>query len=282
MNHSDYARIEQAIRYLEQHLVERPALDDVAAHIGLSPYHFQRLFKRWAGVSPKQFLQYLTASRARQLLRASASVLDTALEVGMSGPGRLHDLMISTDAVTPGEFKSAGKGLELRYGYHDTPFGECLAATTPRGLCSLGFLGADGRAPALEALRVKWLEANMVEDPQASRPVIEQIFTLAPACPKMPLNLFLRGTNFQLKVWEALLLIPEGAVVSYGVLAAALDQPGAGRAVGNAVAHNPIAYLIPCHRVLRASGNLGGYRWGEIRKEIILTTELVKQREPQG
>jgi AraC family transcriptional regulator of adaptative response/methylated-DNA-[protein]-cysteine methyltransferase len=281
MNPSDYARIEKAIRYLEQHVAERPALDAVAGHIGLSPYHFQRLFKRWAGVSPKQFLQYLTASRARQLLRESASVLDTALEVGMSGPGRLHDLMISTDAVTPGEFKNAGKGLELRYGYHETPFGECLAATTPRGLCSLGFIGADERTQALLALRERWREAEMVEDPHASRPAIEQIFTLVPSGPKGPLNLFLRGTNFQLKVWEALLLIPEGAVVSYGALAAALDQPGAGRAVGNAVGHNPIAYLIPCHRVLRASGNIGGYRWGDSRKKIILTTELVKQREPQ-
>jgi AraC family transcriptional regulator of adaptative response/methylated-DNA-[protein]-cysteine methyltransferase len=200
----------------------------------------------------------------------------------MSGPGRLHDLMISTDAVTPGEFKNAGKGLELRYGYHETPFGECLAATTPRGLCSLGFIGADERTWALQALRERWRGAEMVEDPHASRPVIEQIFSLAPSGSKVPLNLFLRGTNFQLKVWEALLLIPEGAVVSYGVLAAALDQPGAGRAVGNAVGHNPIAYLIPCHRVLRASGNIGGYRWGEPRKKIILTTELVKQREPQG
>ena len=281
MNHSDYVRIEKAIRYLAQHVAERPALDAVAGHIGLSPFHFQRLFKRFAGVSPKQFLQYLTASRARQLLRESASVLETALEVGMSGPGRLHDLMISTDAVTPGEFKNAGKGLVLRYGYHETPFGECLAATTPRGLCSLGFIGADERSRALQTLRERWREAEMVEDPHASRPAIEQIFTLVPSGPKVQLNLFLRGTNFQLKVWEALLLIPEGAVVSYGALAAVLDQPGAGRAVGNAVAHNPIAYLIPCHRVLRATGNIGGYRWGDSRKKIILTTELVNQREPQ-
>jgi len=279
MNDSDYARIEKAILYLQQHMAEHPSLDEVAAQIGLSPYHFQRLFKRWAGVSPKQFLQYLTASRARELLRASVSVLDTALEIGLSGPGRLHDLIISTDAVTPGEYKNAGKGLELRYGYHETPFGECLAATTPRGLCSLGFIGAGDPAQDLAALRENWPAATLVEDPHASREVIEQIFNPAPTCPKAPFNLFLRGTNFQLKVWEALLRIPEGAVVSYRALADALDQPGAGRAVGNAVGHNPIAYLIPCHRVLRADGKIGGYRWGETRKQVILTTELVKRRD---
>jgi AraC family transcriptional regulator of adaptative response/methylated-DNA-[protein]-cysteine methyltransferase len=281
MNRSDFTRIEQAIRYLEQHVAERPSLDRVAAQVGLSPYHFQRLFKRWAGVSPKQFLQYLTAARARELLRASASVLDAALEVGLSGPGRLHDLLISTDAVTPGEYKSAGKGLELRYGYHDTPFGECLAAITSRGLCSLGFIGAGGHAEALAALRGDWPAATLLEDPQASRPAIAQIFAPAHDCPKAPLRLFLRGTNFQLKVWEALLRIPEGTVVSYSALAEAVDRPGAGRAVGNAVGHNPIAYLIPCHRVLRASGKIGGYRWGDARKQVILTTELVRQRGRQ-
>lgn len=274
MNPSDYTRIEQAIRFLEQHAAKQPSLDEVAEHVGLSPFHFQKLFKRWAGVSPKRFLQHLTLSRARQLLRDSASVLDTALDVGLSGPSRLHDLFVSIDAVTPGEFKSGGKGLELRYGYHETPFGECLAATTARGLCSLGFVDGGDRTKALDALRDSWRESSIVEDPQASRLIIEQIFSSA-SSPQEPVKLFLRGTNFQLKVWEALLQIPEGAVVSYGSLAGLLGQPNASRAVGNAVGHNPIAYLIPCHRVLRANGVIGGYHWGTPRKKVILTTELL-------
>jgi AraC family transcriptional regulator of adaptative response/methylated-DNA-[protein]-cysteine methyltransferase len=279
MNTSDYTRIEQAIRFLEQHALEQPSLDEIAAHIGLSPYHFQRLFKRWAGVSPKRFLQHLTVESAKRLLHDSASVLDTALEVGLSGPGRLHDLFVSVDAVTPGEFKSAGQGLVLSYGFHETPFGECLAATTPRGLCSLGFVEAENRDKALDTLRQSWHAASLVEYPQANKSVIEQIFSPGSARKDEPIKVLLRGTNFQLKVWEALLRIPEGAVTSYSVLADSVGQPGASRAVGSAIGRNPVAYLIPCHRVLRANGEIGGYRWGTVRKKAILAMEASAHQE---
>lgn len=274
MSHIDYQRIEEAIRYLENHALEHPSLDEIATHIGLSPYHFQRLFKRWAGVSPKRFLQHLTVTRAKELLSNSVSVLDAALEVGLSGPGRLHDLFVSIDAVTPGEFKSAGKSLELRYGFHPTPFGECLAAITSRGLCSLGFVEPGDREQTLDVLRESWQQASFVEDPQASATMINRLFTSPPSHKAEPIKVLLRGTNFQLKVWEALLRIPEGTVVSYSALAGAIGHPKASRAVGNAVGQNPIAYLIPCHRVLRASGGTGGYRWGAMRKKVLLATEM--------
>ena len=263
----------------QRHAAEQPSLDEVAAHIGLSAWHFQRLFTRWAGVSPKRFLQYLTLSRARERLRASASVLDAALDVGLSGPGRLHDLFVSVDAVTPGEFKDAGKGLELRYGFRETSFGECLAATTPRGLCSLGFVEPGGRGEALEALRRQWRNAAVTEAPEDIEPVVSQIFTPQVAGGKEPLRLLLRGTNFQLKVWEALLRIPEGTVISYGALAQAIGRPGASRAVGRAVGSNPVACLIPCHRVLRSSGEVGGYRWGTARKKALLVREWAVREE---
>ncbi|MGK2907874.1 MAG: bifunctional transcriptional activator/DNA repair enzyme AdaA [Desulfuromonadales bacterium] len=279
MNYSDYQRIEQAILYLEHHAVEHPSLDEIATYIGLSPSHFQRLFKRWAGVSPKRFLQHLRVTRAKELLSNSASVLDAALEVGLSGPGRLHDLFVSIDAVTPGEFKNSGENLELRYGFHQTPFGEGLAAMTSRGLCSFGFVEQGGREQALEALRESWHKAAFVQDPQASGPIINNIFKSDSSHKTEPIRILLRGTNFQLKVWEALLRIPEGAVVSYSALADAIGHPGASRAVGNAVGQNPIAYLIPCHRVLRASGGIGGYRWGTMRKKVLLATETACRLE---
>lgn len=277
MEDLDYARVGRAVRFVEEHAAEQPSLEEVAAHVGLSPYHFQRLFRRWAGVSPKRFLQYLTVESAKELLRGSASVLDAALEVGLSGPSRLHDLFVSVESVTPGEYKRFGEGLELRYGLHRTPFGDCLAAVTERGLCSLAFVDDDGRAEAFDALAATWREAALVEDPAASCPVIEQIFGADGPVEGRAIRVLLRGTRFQLKVWEALLRIPEGAFVSYGALAAAVGHPGASRAVGNAVGENPIAYLIPCHRVLRASGQIGGYRWGTTRKRALVAREAARQ-----
>jgi len=270
---SDYKRIEQAIHYLEEHALEQPSLDEVAEHIGLSPYHFQRLFKSWAGVSPKRFLQYLTVEHAKRLLRESASVLDAALAVGLSGPGRLHDLFVSTEAMTPGEFKDQGKELEVTYGFHATPFGECMVAVTPRGICSLGFVEQENKSQAIDGLRRTWTEASIMENPEAGQSAVRQIFMTGCPPEQAPVKVLLRGTNFQIKVWEALLRIPEGAVVSYGTLADAVGHPGAHRAVGTAVGHNPIAYLIPCHRVLRNNGEIGGYRWGTIRKRAILAME---------
>lgn len=275
MSQTDYSRIEQAIHFLEEHAREQPPLDTVAEHVGLSPYYFQRLFKRWAGVSPKRFLQYLTIENARHRLRDSASTLDTALDVGLSGPGRLHDLFVSIDAVTPGEYKSLGHGLKLRYGLHTTPFGDCLIALTERGICSLGFVGPDGTAAALTDLQKNWQYATLINDPETTLPAVEQIFAPEPNDARKPLTIMLCGTNFQIKVWEALLRIPEGAVTSYSALADAVGHPGASRAIGSAAGRNPVAYLIPCHRVLRADGEIGGYRWGTARKKAILALEAI-------
>ncbi len=275
LDNPDYKRIEQTILFLEQHAAEQPSLDEVSEHIGLSPFHFQRLFKRWAGVSPKRFLQYLTVESAKLRLLESASVLDTALDVGLSGPGRLHDLFVHVEAVTPGEFKQQGLGLELRYGFHPTPFGDCLAAVSARGLCNLYFIDADNMSATFAALQNSWPAATLTEDPATSRQIIQQIFSPAMTTKDKPVKLLLHGTNFQLKVWEALLRIPEGAVTSYGVIARAIGHPGASRAIGTAVGCNPIAYLIPCHRVLRAGGQIGGYRWGTVRKKAILALEAV-------
>ncbi len=277
MEHPDYHRIETAIRYLEQHAAEQPSLERVAAHIGLSPCHFQRLFSAWAGVSPKRFLQYLTVENAKGLLRGSASVLDTALEVGLSGPGRLHDLFVGAEGMTPGEYKHRGRELELQFGFHPTPFGDCLLAMTSRGICRLAFVEPGERAGVLEELRQSWSEATLVENPAAVARQLEQIFPPAGGQSRQGLKVLLKGTNFQLKVWEALLRIPEGAAVSYGELAAAVGHPAAHRAVGTAVGANPVAYLIPCHRVLRSNGEIGGYRWGVTRKRAILAVEAARR-----
>jgi AraC family transcriptional regulator of adaptative response/methylated-DNA-[protein]-cysteine methyltransferase len=277
---TDYERVKRAILYIEAHADEQPALDEVAAHVGLSPHHFQRLFKRWAGVSPKRFLQAVTASRARELLRESRPVLDSAFGVGLSGPGRLHDLMVAVDAVTPGELKSRGEGLEIRYGIHETPFGACLIATTGRGVCALRFLdadangGGDSEARAIAGLGREWSAAEVVRDDPGTRDVAERIFTDAGGTGE-PLPLLLKGTNFQLKVWEGLLRVPEGCLISYGDLAERLGVPSSTRAVATAVGANPVAYLIPCHRVLRSTGALGGYRWGTDRKLVMIERELV-------
>ena len=265
----DYQRIGQAIRYLEDNVRRQPTLEEVAAHVGLSEYHFQRLFTRWAGISPKRFLQFLTRENAKALL-ARTSVLEAAYESGLSGPGRLHDLFVQTEAVTPGEYKSKGAGLEIRYGFHPTPFGDCLLAETGRGVCYLAFVDGD-REAALACLQGDWSSAHLVEDLAGTAPTVSRIFAPEPGA---ALTVHLRGTNFQIKVWEALLRLPPGGVTSYETLAAQVGLKRAARAVANAVAHNPVAYLIPCHRVLRKSGDFGGYHYGTARKKAILVREL--------
>ncbi|GAB4281672.1 MAG: bifunctional helix-turn-helix domain-containing protein/methylated-DNA--[protein]-cysteine S-methyltransferase [Deferrisomatales bacterium] len=269
----DYARIEQAIRFLHRRAREQPTLEALAAHVGLSPYHLQRLFRRWAGLSPKQFLQHLTAQHAKERLRASTPVIEAALSVGLSGPSRLHDLLVTLEGVTPGEFKRAAEGVEIRCGVHPTPYGEALFALTARGLCGLWFLDAGGREPAWNALRAAWPGARLREDPEACAAAAQRAFAASGGLGAEPLRLSVRGTNFQVQVWRALLRIPEGAVVSYGALARLLGRPASTRAVAGAVAHNPVAYVIPCHRVLRATGELGGYRWGTARKQALLLRE---------
>lgn len=273
MAKDDYRRIAQAIHFLEEHKLDQPSLDDVAEHIGLSPFHFQRLFHRWAGISPKRFLQFLTAEHAKRLLHDSASVLTASLDAGLSGPGRLHDLMVSIDAVTPGEFKTGGAGLPIRFGFHETPFGTCLIGLTERGVCHLAFIDGSDYATALNELQQSWPEATLTKAPEESLSVVDKIFSRTLEMTE-PITLLLRGTNFQLKVWQALLKIPEGSLASYQQLAEQLGKPTASRAIGNAVGKNPIAYLIPCHRVLRGSGEIGGYRWGIERKKALLGREM--------
>lgn len=270
----DYQRIARAIHYLRNNTFEQPTLDQIAAEMGLSPHHFQRLFKQWVGVSPKRFLQFLTAQHAKQLLNQSKPVLDTSFAVGLSSPGRLHDLMINVEAVTPGEYKNRGDGLRIEYGQHTTPFGECLIATTTRGICALDFLNAEKIEAARQRLHHCWGKAEINENHQSTATLIEKIFYQG--MKTSPLRLFLSGTNFQIKVWQALLQIPEGTITSYGYLAEKLQRPKAARAVGTAIGQNPIGYLIPCHRVLRGDGGIGGYRWGEERKISILGKELLQ------
>ena len=267
----DYQRIEQAILYLENHYKEQPSLEQVAANIGLSEFHFQRLFTRWAGVSPKRFLQFLTKEGAKELLDRSENLLDTTHQVGLSSLGRLHDLFVTTEAVSPGEYKTRGEGVVVRYGLHASPFGKCLVAVTERGICHLGFLQTT-EGDAIDALDADWKNAHMVEDHRSTKPLIESIFD---ASARGKLNLHLRGTNFQLKVWEALLAIPAGRVTTYEGLAERIGQPAASRAVGSAVGHNPIAVLIPCHRVIRKTGEFGNYRYGAPRKMALLAREHV-------
>jgi AraC family transcriptional regulator of adaptative response/methylated-DNA-[protein]-cysteine methyltransferase len=272
----DYKRIEQAIRYLEAHHERQPSLREVAESVALSEYHFQRLFTRWVGISPKRFLQYLTKEHVKALLAESGDLLSVTYQAGLSSPGRLHDLFVNAEAVTPGEFKSRGEGLEIVYGIHPTPFGECLLAATERGISNLIFL-SDGSPPeAVAELRKVWGRASLREDALRTQAAAQQVTQALMGGSALPLGLHLRGTNFQLKVWEALLRIPEGAVVSYDELAAWIGEPGAARAVGNAVGRNPIPLLIPCHRVVRKSGDFGGYRWGLPRKKAILGWEMAK------
>lgn len=270
----DYQRIAEAIRFLKTSAVAQPSLDVVAQHIGLSPYHFQRLFKRFAGVSPKRFLQYLTSEKAKKLLQQSTPVLETSFAVGLSGSGRLHDLLITVDAMTPGEYKSGGVGLTIDFALHSTPFGNCLIAITQRGICQLEFDDSETGATARKHLVTHWPHAQIRENSKATKKVIEQIFFTPQTVQNEPLPLLLRGTNFQIKVWQALLKIPPGCVTSYGYLAEKIGQPTASRAVGTAISHNPIGYLIPCHRVLRSDGEIGGYRWGIQRKMAILGQEF--------
>jgi len=267
MENTDYKRIENAIRYIEANARKQPSLEEIARHIGLSPFHFQRLFIRWAGVSPKRFLQYLTVESAKVLLKNS-SVLDTSLEMGLSGPSRLHDHFINAEAVTPGEFKNAGSGLEIIYGFHTSPFGNCLIAETSRGVCHLSFTD---KAKALNELRTNWQNASIVEDKKRIGYTAEKIFGKS-YCPE-PINIYMKGTNFQIKVWQALLRIPEGEFASYSSVANAIGHPKASRAVGTAIGQNNIGYLIPCHRVLRTTGEIGGYRWGTERKKALIAFE---------
>jgi AraC family transcriptional regulator of adaptative response/methylated-DNA-[protein]-cysteine methyltransferase len=277
-----YQRIEQAILFIEKNFRRQPSLQEIAARVHLSEYHFQRLFRRWAGISPKRFLQFLTKEYAKKLLENSQNLLDITYEAGLSSPGRLHDLFVACEAVTPGEFKNQGEGLRIDYGFHPTPFGECLLALTERGICSLIFVQNGKRQRALATLKKQWQRATLRENPAITRPLVNRIFNENGKLDSRPLNLLLKGSNFQIKVWEALLKIPVGAVVSYENLAEHLGMPGASRAVGNAVAKNPIAFLIPCHRVIRKVGEFGNYSGGSAKKKAMLGWEAARGDFPKN
>jgi AraC family transcriptional regulator of adaptative response/methylated-DNA-[protein]-cysteine methyltransferase len=273
----DYARIEQAIGYLEAHHTEQPRLSELAQAVGLSELHLQRLFHRWAGVTPKSFLQFVTPGHAKRLLGESRALLGSSLEVGLSGPSRLHDLFVTVEAMTPGEYRAQGAGVTLRWGFHDTPFGEGLFVASDRGLCGVSFVEPLSRANVLEDLRGRWPRAGWAEAPYATRRYAHELTARVQGQPSGPLSLVLEGTPLQLKVWEALLRIPEGAVVSYEALSKAVGRPRGARAVGTAVGANPIGYLIPCHRVIRSTGAFGEYHWGSLRKQAMLGLEQARR-----
>jgi len=274
-NTADYHRIERAIRYLDGAAPVRPSLDQVAKHVGMSPFHFQRLFTRWAGISPKRFSQVLALEYAKGRLHESRNLIDATYDAGLSSGGRLHDLFVNLEAVTPGEFRENGAGLRISAGFHDSPFGEALIATTERGICGLTFHEGSRKA-ALRDLATRWPNAMIEERPRVTAPVASRVFAaLEVRDPDsvVPLGILVRGTNFQVKVWRALLQIPVGTVASYEDIATAIGAPTAVRAVGTAIGRNPVAFLIPCHRVIRTTGALGGYRWGLPRKRAMLAWE---------
>lgn len=272
---SDYHRIADAISFIANRVSCQPTLQEVADHLHLSPFHFQRLFSRWVGVTPKRFLQVLTVERAKQLLSESKPLLEISDTLGLSSGSRLYDHFVHLEAVTPGEYRGGGAGLTIQYGVHDTPFGEAFVATTPRGICALSFLMSAGIDEPLADLYKKWPQATLHKNHQQTDTVINALFGEEKGL-NSPLSLHVSGTNFQVSVWRALLQIPPAAVVSYTQVAAAIGHPRAARAVGSAVGANPVAFLIPCHRVIQQSGKLGGYHWGESRKQAIHAWESAR------
>lgn len=272
----DYERIARAIDYLRRNADRQPDLSAVARRVHLSEHHFQRLFTRWAGVSPKRFLQFLTVEHAKARLAGSRSVLDVAAGVGLSGPGRLHDLFVTLEAMTPGEFRDGGRGLAIDYGTCVSPFGRCLIAATTRGICALRFTEGGDMEQAAAELRAEWPNAVLRHDSAGMAELARRIFPYPGFRPGPPLALLVKGTNFQIQVWRALIDVPFGSVVTYGDIASRTGHVHAARAAGSAVGANPIAWLIPCHRVIRESGTLGDYRWGATRKAAILGWEAAR------
>jgi len=273
----DFARIARAIRFIDEHFREQPRLEDVAAHAGLSEFHFNRLFRRWAGLTPKQYLSAVTGAAAKSALADQASVLDAAYTVGLSGPGRLHDLVVTVEAMTPGEIKSQGHGATVRYGFSNTPFGRAIFAVTARGLTHLAFVEPGGDAAAAAELRANAPRATYERDDEDARVLAARIWNSS-ARKVAPLRLCVAGTNFQVKVWQALIELGQRERTHYSAIADAIGSANSTRAVGSAVGANPIAWLIPCHHVLRKSGALGGYHWGENRKRAMLAWESLSHK----
>lgn len=276
--HSDaYQLVSRAIQYIEAHFVEQPSLEELAAQMHLSPFHFQRLFTQWAGVSPTRFLKYITISHAREMLQESRTVLETAHRLGLSSTSRLYDLFVRFDAVTPGEYQRLGRDMTIRYGFHPTPFGLCLAGITDRGICHLSFVDELGREQAFSWMKGQWPLSHCVEEPMLTEGVVQRVFMPMPV-EKREIGVLVKGTNFQVKVWEAVLNIGFGRIASYKDIAAMIRMPKASRAVGTALAGNQIAYVIPCHRVIRETGIIHQYRWGHERKKALIGWEAARSR----
>ena len=278
----DYDQIRRAIAFLARTWTEQPGLEELAAHLDLEPTQCQKLFKRWCGLSPKEFVQALTVHHARGLLKDSASVLDAAFEVGLSGGGRLHDLFVSHEAMTPGEYKRRGEGLEMAYGFHASPFGEALLIATRRGLAGLAFVDEDkGQTPqdTLAEMMLRWPRAQFVAAPDRTASFARLVFNPADWSKDRPVRLVMIGSDFEVRVWETLLRIPMGRAVSYGDIASHLGRPTAARAVGAAVGRNPISFVVPCHRVLGRDGSLTGYHWGLTRKRALIGWEAGRVAE---
>ncbi|MDJ0740306.1 MAG: bifunctional helix-turn-helix domain-containing protein/methylated-DNA--[protein]-cysteine S-methyltransferase [Gammaproteobacteria bacterium] len=269
----DYTRIAQAIGFLRDRQAQQPSLGDLARHLGLSEAYTQRLFSRWAGISPKRFLQFLSVESAKRRMRETGDLLGVALGAGLSGPGRLHDLFVNMEAMTPGEFRRAAAGVKLYHGCAETPFGAAQVVYSGRGICRLAFVGESAAAASSAELAESWPGARLQHDAAGSAALLARVFTHPPTAADRGLSLWVGGSNFQIQVWRALLRVPFGGLLSYRQLAHLVGRPAAARAVGSAVARNPIAYLIPCHRVLRETGDFGSYHWGEDRKRAICVWE---------
>jgi AraC family transcriptional regulator of adaptative response/methylated-DNA-[protein]-cysteine methyltransferase len=269
----DYDTVRRAIAYISKHWRDQPEIDAIAHSSGVTADELHHLFRRWAGLTPKAFVQALTIKRAREVLRDSASVLDAAYEVGLSGPGRLHDLFVAHEAMSPGEWKAGGEGLTMRYGYHPSPFGTALVIATERGLAGLAFADAGQEKAALADMRRRWPRATYVEDMEATAPLARRIFEPSLWREDQPLRVVMIGTDFEVRVWETLLCIPMGCASTYSDIARKLGKPKAARAVGAAVGKNPVSFVVPCHRVLGKSGDITGYHWGLTRKRAMLGWE---------
>ena len=270
-----YRRIARTIRYLAEHYAEQPSLEDAASVAGVSVFHFQRLFTRYVGISPKSFVGHLTLERAGAALARGASVLDASLEAGLSGPSRLHDLSLKIEAMTPGEISRGGEGLSIVYGFHDCPFGTCLVLMTEKGVCGVAFGNEGEEEPVLADMKARWPKASYAQDSSQTEPVVHRIFETRPSDAALALHLM--GTPWQVQVWRALLEIPPGATARYRDVATRIGDPKASRAVGAAVGRNPIAWIIPCHRVLGSDGKLTGYHWGVARKRAMLALEAAER-----
>ena len=268
---NDYDRIAAVIRYLDEHHRDQPDLADLAEVAGLTQYHFHRLFRSWASITPKDFLQCLTLEHVKSLLRNGDSVLGASIDAGLSGPGRLHDLCVGLEAASPGEIKARGDGLRIVYGFAASPFGECLVGETARGVCHLSFVDGDPER-SIARLRAQWPGASLICDDSTAREIVSNVF-VRPEVDRAPLRAYVRGTAFQVRVWRALLEVEQGSLVTYTQLASTVCGPKAARAAGAALGRNPLAYLIPCHRVIRQTGVVGGYRWGETRKRAMIAWE---------